>query len=103
MRPGKTLQRERKVGGAGLVWARYSDGMRGASRAIGWMVAALALAGCHRARLEAVGPRTVTNQTAFPIALYGEGFEAGQTLKLEGALSREVPIRVVDPRHAYAR
>ena len=73
------------------------------ARVVVAVAAVVALGGCHRPTLTAVGPRTVTNQTSFPIALYGEGFKAGQELVLDGPVSRELPIAVVDARHAYAR
>lgn len=55
------------------------------------------------ARLLAVGPRLTSNQTAQPLAVYGEGLEPGMRLALGAPLSRELPLKVVDARHAYAR
>jgi DNA-binding beta-propeller fold protein YncE len=55
------------------------------------------------ARLLAVGPRLTSNQTSQPLAVYGEGLEQGMRLALGPPLSRELPLKVVDARHAYAR
>jgi DNA-binding beta-propeller fold protein YncE len=55
------------------------------------------------ARLLAVGPRLTSNQTAQPLAVYGERLEPGMRLALGAPLSRELPLKVVDERHAYAR
>ena len=54
-------------------------------------------------RLLEVGPRVVSNQTAQPLALYGENLRPGMRLSLSAPLARTVPMTVVDPRHAYAR
>ncbi|EAU67035.1 hypothetical protein [Stigmatella aurantiaca] len=56
-----------------------------------------------RARLLAVGPWLTSNQTTQPLAVYGEGLVAGMRLALGPPLSRELPLRVVDAGHAYAR
>jgi DNA-binding beta-propeller fold protein YncE len=55
------------------------------------------------ARLVSVGPRLTSNQTAQPLAVYGEGLEPGMRLALGAPLSRELPLKVVDGRHAYTR
>lgn len=55
------------------------------------------------ARLLAVGPRQTSNQTSEPLAVYGEGLEQGMRLALGPPVSRELPLRVVDARHAYTR
>ncbi len=55
------------------------------------------------ARLGAVGPRLTSNQTSQPLAVYGEGLAPGMRLALGPPLSRELPLKVVDERHAYAR
>ena len=55
------------------------------------------------ARLVSVGPRLTSNQTPQPLAVYGEGLEPGMRLALGAPLSRELPLKVVDGRHAYAR
>jgi DNA-binding beta-propeller fold protein YncE len=55
------------------------------------------------ARLLAVGPRLTSNQTSQPLAVYGEGLEQGMRLALGPPLARELPLKVVDARHAYAR
>lgn len=54
-------------------------------------------------KLADLGPRLVSNQTSQPLALYGDGFAPGMTLRLGPPFSREVPLAVLDPRHAYAR
>jgi sugar lactone lactonase YvrE len=56
-----------------------------------------------RAVLQAVGPKLTSNQTSQPLSLYGEGFVPGLRLVLGAPLSRELPLTVVDARHAYAR
>ncbi|WP_225409854.1 NHL repeat-containing protein [Stigmatella hybrida] len=56
-----------------------------------------------RARLSAVGPWLTSNQTSQPLAVYGEGLAPGMRLALGPPLSRELPLKVVDARHAYAR
>jgi DNA-binding beta-propeller fold protein YncE len=55
------------------------------------------------ARLVAVGPRQTSNQTSQPLAVYGEGLEPGMRLALGPPVSRELPLKVVDARHAYTR
>jgi hypothetical protein len=55
------------------------------------------------ARLLSVGPRLTSNQTAQPLAVYGEGLEPGMRLVLGPPLSRELALKVVDARHAYTR
>src|SRR5690348_8610872 len=55
------------------------------------------------ARLVAVGPRLTSNQTSEPLAVYGEALEPGLRLVLGPPVSRELPLKVVDARHAYAR
>lgn len=55
------------------------------------------------ARLLAVGPRLTSNQTSQPLAVYGEGLKPGMRLGLGPPLSRELPLKVVDGRHAYTR
>ncbi|HYI00267.1 MtsA protein, partial [Hyalangium sp.] len=54
-------------------------------------------------RLLAVGPRLTSNQTSEPLSVYGEGLEEGMRLALGPPVSRELPLRVVDARHAYTR
>src|SRR5690348_3364422 len=53
--------------------------------------------------LQAVGPKLTSNQTSQPLSLYGENLVPGLRLVLGAPLSREVPLKVVDARHAYAR
>jgi len=55
------------------------------------------------ARLESIGPRMTSNQTSEPLSVYGEGLEPGMRLALGEPVSRELPLKVVDARHAYAR
>jgi len=55
------------------------------------------------ARLGAIGPRLTSNQTSEPLSVYGEGLEPGMRLALGEPVSRELPLKVVDARHAYAR
>ncbi|MFL5343784.1 MAG: MtsA protein [Hyalangium sp.] len=55
------------------------------------------------ARLQAVGPHLTSNQTSQPLAVYGEGLEPGMRLTLGPPVSRELPLKVVDARHAYTR
>jgi DNA-binding beta-propeller fold protein YncE len=54
-------------------------------------------------RLVAVGPRLASNQSSEPLAVYGEALEPGLRLVLGPPVSRELPLKVVDARHAYAR
>jgi DNA-binding beta-propeller fold protein YncE len=55
------------------------------------------------ARLLAVGPRLTSNQTSQPLSVYGERLEPGMRLALGPPVSRELPLKVVDARHGYAR
>jgi hypothetical protein len=50
-----------------------------------------------------VGPRTISNQTRYPIAVYGSGLSAGMQLALEEPFSRSFPLVVLDSGHAFAR
>lgn len=43
-----------------------------------------------------VGPRIVSNQTPYPISLYGQGFERGMVLALSGERRVELPTDFVD-------
>jgi DNA-binding beta-propeller fold protein YncE len=67
----------------------------------GW----ISLRSWHRGVLRAVGPRLVTNQTAVPLALYGEGMRTGDPLILvsPGGEAHEARITALDDGHAYAR
>ncbi|WP_368669019.1 YncE family protein, partial [Corallococcus sp. CA053C] len=56
-----------------------------------------------RPLLQAVGPRLTSNQTSQPLSLYGEGLVPGLRLVLGAPFARELPLTVVDARHAYAR
>lgn len=53
--------------------------------------------------LKDVGPRSTSNQTEQPLALYGEGFKAGMRLTLGAPFGRELPLTVLDERHAFVR
>ena len=53
--------------------------------------------------LQAVGPKLTSNQTSQPLSLYGEGLVPGLRLMLGAPFTRELPLTVVDARHAYAR
>ncbi len=53
--------------------------------------------------LQAIGPRTLSNQTAQALAVYGKNFAPGLTLQLGAPWDLEVPLFVLDEGHAYAR
>ncbi len=62
-------------------------------------------AGCSRCgppRLDAVGPRIVSNQTTYPVMLYGERFTEGMKLQVGPPYSTELPCALVDKTHATA-
>jgi hypothetical protein len=65
------------------------------------------LFGCTRApagpRLDAVGPRVVSNQTSYPLAIWGDGFTDGLVLELELNPPLRLPTRRLDARHLAAR
>lgn len=50
-----------------------------------------------------MGPRLLSNQTSQPVSLTGEGLAEGMTLRLGPPLGVEVPLVVLDERHAWAR
>jgi hypothetical protein len=54
-------------------------------------------------KLTDVGPRLVTDQTAAPLTIYGEGLADGMQLYLGPPLEKNLPLVVLDPQHAYAR
>ena len=54
-------------------------------------------------RLEAVGPTEVSNQTAYPLALYGQGFRPGDQVVLSGVFARTLPGVFVNAQHLAAR
>jgi DNA-binding beta-propeller fold protein YncE len=56
-----------------------------------------------RPRLLSVGPRLLSNQASQPLSIVGEGLRAGMALSLGSPLDRELPLTVLDERHAYAR
>lgn len=53
--------------------------------------------------LRDVGPRYVSNQTAQPLALHGEGFVPGMQLELGAPWTRKLPVSTVDATLAYAK
>jgi len=53
--------------------------------------------------LRDLGPRQVSNQTSQPLQLVGDHFYPGMTLVLGAPFQRELPVTVLDARHAYAR
>lgn len=62
-------------------------------------------AGCSRCgppHLDAVGPRIVSNQTAYPVMLYGDRFTEGMKLQLGPPYSATLPCTLVDKTHATA-
>jgi DNA-binding beta-propeller fold protein YncE len=65
--------------------------------------AEVADAGAPPARLSSIGPRLLSNQTSQPVAVQGEGLTPGLTLSLGAPVLREVPLTVLDERHAWAR
>lgn len=54
-------------------------------------------------RLLAVGPKLTSNQTSQPLAVYGERLTPGLRLVVGPPLSLELPLKVEDAGHAYAR
>lgn len=54
-------------------------------------------------RLLSVGPRLLSNQTSQPLSVVGEGLVEGLTLRLGAPVSRELPLTVLDARHAFTR
>src|SRR5262249_33787359 len=46
--------------------------------------------------LKGVGPRSTSNQTEQPLAVYGVGFKAGIRLRLGAPFDRELPLTVLD-------
>jgi hypothetical protein len=52
----------------------------------------------------AVSPRLVSDQTVYPLVLYGTGFAPGMRIRIEGAGRTETAaVDVVDDAHAIAR
>jgi len=54
-------------------------------------------------RLLAVGPRTLSNQTSQPLTVVGERLTPDLRLRLGAPVELDVPLTVLDERHAYAR
>ncbi|WP_425334853.1 MtsA protein [Myxococcus stipitatus] len=54
-------------------------------------------------RLDSVGPRLMSNETSQPLSIQGERLVTGLRLSLSSPLSLELPLTVVDSRHAFAR
>ncbi|AGC42686.1 hypothetical protein MYSTI_01338 [Myxococcus stipitatus DSM 14675] len=54
-------------------------------------------------RLDSVGPRLTSNETSQPLSIQGERLVTGLRLSLGSPLSLELPLTVVDSRHAFAR
>ncbi|HWV37219.1 MAG TPA: MtsA protein [Vulgatibacter sp.] len=69
--------------------------------AIVWMAAPLSEARIEAtpARLRAVGPRMISNETDYPVMVYGEGLREGMRLRLG---DRVLETRFVDERHLGA-
>lgn len=53
--------------------------------------------------LRGMGPRTVSNQTASPLALVGEHFHAGMSVRLGAPVNLTLSPTVTDATHAYLR
>ena len=53
-------------------------------------------------RLDEVGPRMVSNQTAYPLALYGSGFTDGLRLVIDGQVRQTLETHRIDERHLTA-
>ena len=49
-----------------------------------------------------ISPRTVSNQTATPLLVFGRGFAAGQKLRLGAPFGVELALGVDDAEHAHA-
>ncbi len=54
-------------------------------------------------RLISVGPRLLSNQTSQPLIITGDQLTAGLTLQLGSPLNLELPLLVLDSRHAWSR
>jgi len=66
-------------------------------------VAAVAACTSRPARLTAVGPRLVSDQTGYALAVYGAGLAPGMRLRAPAPVGRDLPLEVVDAGHAYTR
>src|SRR5688500_5600919 len=66
--------------------------------------ALVVLAACQTGpRLDAVGPRVISNATSQPLAIYGERFTPGMKLVLELQPPVSLPTVVVDRKQLAAR
>jgi hypothetical protein len=65
-------------------------------------LSAAACGRCGSSRLSAVGPRVVSNQAAYPLAIHGEGLPDGARLRLSAPASLELPTARIDARHLTA-
>lgn len=57
----------------------------------------------NAARIDAVGPTIISNQTAYPLTIYGAGFAPGDKVAFEGAFRLTLPATFVDPQHLTVR
>lgn len=53
--------------------------------------------------LRDVGPRLTSNQTSQPLSLVGSGFKPEMKLRLGPPFDRQLPVSVLDDRHAFVR
>lgn len=54
-------------------------------------------------RLDAVGPRHLSNQTDHPLSVHGRGLKPGMKLVIDGPSHTELDLRVTDPELATVR
>lgn len=53
--------------------------------------------------LFSISPMEISNQTSYPVTIYGSGFEAGSILRLSrGNFSKELETQLIDERHLSA-
>jgi YVTN family beta-propeller protein len=57
---------------------------------------------CSRGRVIDVGPRRVSNQTAYPVMIYGEKLARGSSIRLGPPASLTLPTAWIDERHLGA-
>ncbi len=53
-------------------------------------------------QLLSVGPTQVTNDTAYPLSIRGEGLRPGSQLLIGAPYSQSLPLSIIDSRHATA-